>query len=33
VVTSTQEKEKASKPGSDIKKCADGSPTMIVVPS
>jgi formylglycine-generating enzyme required for sulfatase activity/class 3 adenylate cyclase len=32
VLTAEQEKEKAAKPGSDFKECANGCPTMIVVP-
>jgi formylglycine-generating enzyme required for sulfatase activity len=31
VLTAAQEKEKAAKPGSDFKECANGCPTMIVV--
>jgi len=33
VLTAAQEKEKASKPGSDFKECANGCPTMVVVPA
>jgi formylglycine-generating enzyme required for sulfatase activity/class 3 adenylate cyclase len=33
VLTAEQEKEKAAKPGSDFKDCANGCPTMIVVPA
>jgi formylglycine-generating enzyme required for sulfatase activity/class 3 adenylate cyclase len=33
VLTAEQEKEKAAKPGSDFKECANGCPTMIVVPA
>jgi formylglycine-generating enzyme required for sulfatase activity len=32
VLTAEQEREKAAKPGSDFKECANGCPTMIVVP-
>ena len=33
VLTAEQEKEKAAKPGSDFKECANGCATMIVVPA
>jgi formylglycine-generating enzyme required for sulfatase activity len=33
VLTAEQEKEKAARPGSDFKECANGCPTMIVVPA
>jgi len=33
VLTADQEKEIAAKPGSDFKECANGCPTMIVVPA
>jgi len=33
VLTSEQEKEKAATPGSDFRECANGCPTMIVVPT
>jgi formylglycine-generating enzyme required for sulfatase activity len=33
VLTAEQEKEKATKPGSDFKECAIGCPTMVVVPA
>jgi formylglycine-generating enzyme required for sulfatase activity len=33
VLTAEQEKEKAAKPGSAFKECANGCPTMIVVPA
>jgi formylglycine-generating enzyme required for sulfatase activity/class 3 adenylate cyclase len=33
ILTAEQEKEKAAKPGSDFKECANGCPTMIVVPA
>jgi formylglycine-generating enzyme required for sulfatase activity len=33
VLTVEQEKETATKPGSDFKECANGCPTMIVVPA
>jgi formylglycine-generating enzyme required for sulfatase activity len=33
VLAAEQEKEKAAKPGSDFKECANGCPTMIVVPA
>src|SRR5262249_36672653 len=33
VLTAAQEKEKASKHGSDFKECANGCPTMVVVPA
>src|SRR5215471_18014647 len=33
VLTAEQEKEKAAQPGSDFKECANGCPTMIVVPA
>jgi formylglycine-generating enzyme required for sulfatase activity len=33
VLTTTQEKDIAAKPGSDFKECANGCPTMIVVPA
>jgi formylglycine-generating enzyme required for sulfatase activity len=33
VLTAAQEKEKAAKPGSDFKECANGCPTMVVVPA
>jgi formylglycine-generating enzyme required for sulfatase activity len=33
LLTVEQEKEKAAKPGSDFKECANGCPTMIVVPA
>jgi formylglycine-generating enzyme required for sulfatase activity len=33
VLTVEQEKEKAAKPGSDFKECANGCPTMVVVPA
>ncbi len=33
VLTAEQETEKASKPGSDFTECANGCPTMIVVPA
>jgi formylglycine-generating enzyme required for sulfatase activity len=32
VLTAEQEREKATKPGSDFKECATGCPTMVVVP-
>jgi formylglycine-generating enzyme required for sulfatase activity/class 3 adenylate cyclase len=33
ILTAEQEKEKAAKPRSDFKECANGCPTMIVVPA
>jgi hypothetical protein len=33
VLTAAKEREKASKPGSNFKECANGCPTMIVVPA
>jgi formylglycine-generating enzyme required for sulfatase activity len=33
VLTATQERDKAAQPGSDFKECANGCPTMIVVPA
>jgi hypothetical protein len=33
VLSAEQEKEKAAKPGSNFKECANGCPTMIVVPA
>ena len=33
VLTADQEREKAEQPGSDFKECANGCPTMIVVPA
>jgi formylglycine-generating enzyme required for sulfatase activity len=33
VLTAAQEKEKTAKPGSDFKECANGCPTVIVVPA
>ena len=33
VLSAEQEKEKVAKPGSDFKECANGCPTMIVVPA
>ena len=33
VLTAEQQKDKAAKPGSDIKECANGCPTMIVLPA
>jgi hypothetical protein len=33
VLTAEQEREKVTKPGSDFKECANGCPTMIVVPA
>jgi formylglycine-generating enzyme required for sulfatase activity len=33
LLTATQENELAAKPGSDFKECANGCPTMIVVPA
>jgi hypothetical protein len=33
VLTAEQERETVAKPGSDFKECANGCPTMIVVPA
>src|SRR5437016_6344958 len=33
VLTAEQEKEKAAKPGADFKECANGCPTMMVLPA